>query len=107
MVVATEKIDGCFKSDQKVMLPNGEQIPISEIKIGDNILAYDEENKKFVYSKVKKVIVKNTDKEWIKLSFDNDKEIICTSNHLFLTKNRNWIKAKDLNEEDELIEFTS
>ena len=104
-VVATEKADGCFRGDQKIMLPNGEQIPISEVKVEDLVLSYDEESGKFVPGKVEDVIVKSADKEWVHLDFDNDKEIVCTSNHLFLTKNRNWVKAKDLTEEDELVEL--
>ena len=104
-VVATEKVDGCFRADQEVMLPNGEQMPISEVKVGDMVLSYDEESGKFVPGKVEDVLVKCPDKEWIRLDFDNDKEIICTSDHLFLTKNRSWVEAKNLTEEDELVEL--
>ncbi len=103
MVVATEKIDGCFRYDQKVSLVNGEQISISEVEIGDMVLSYDEKEGEFVASKVEDVIIQNVSKQWVELSFDNGKEIVCTADHLFLTKNRRWVEAGDLEEEDELV----
>ena len=105
IVVATEKIDGCFRKDQKISLVNGEQIPISEVETGDMVLSYDEKEKDFVASKVEDVVSQNISKEWIGLSFDNGKEIVCTTDHLFLTKNRGWVEATELEEEDELVEL--
>lgn len=104
IVAITEKIDGCFRYDQKVMLANGEQIPISEIKKGYMVLSYDSE-KDFVASYVTNVITRSADGEWVKLFFDNGEEIICTVNHLILTKNRGWVKAQDLTEEDDFVIF--
>lgn len=101
-VVVTEKIDGCFREDQKVMMANGEQIPISKIEEGDMVLSYDENNDVFIPQKVENVISRELDKEWIELSFDNGDKTICTNDHLFLT-DRGWIKAQNLNEEDEFI----
>lgn len=42
-------------------------------------------------------------KEVIKLTFDNDTDLICTEDHMLLTKNRGWIQASLLNETDILI----
>jgi RNA ligase (TIGR02306 family) len=104
-VVITEKLDGCFRYDQKVMLINGEQIFISEIKKGDKVLSFDENKEEFVSSTVDDVIKRKEDGEWIILFFDNGNEIVCTVNHMILTKNRGWVEAQHLNEEDNLVEF--
>ena len=103
-VVVTEKIDGCFREDQKIMLPNGEQISISEVKIGDMVLSYDMRYEKFVPSMVENVIKQKAEKNWVNLEFDNGKTIVCTENHWFLTNNRGWVKAKELESTDSLLE---
>jgi RNA ligase (TIGR02306 family) len=105
MVAVTEKCDGCFRKDQKVMLVNGEEKNISEINKGDLVLSYNENNQKFVNSEVEEVIIKDTKKEWISLEFDNERKIVCTDDHLFLTKNRGWVEASDLNESDDLLGY--
>jgi intein/homing endonuclease len=45
------------------------------------------------------------DEEIIELYFDNGKKIICTLDHEILTKNRSWVKAAELNENDEICEI--
>lgn len=96
------KLHGCFKSDTPVTLANGEQVHISEIVVGTYVNSYDLTQNEFVPQKVLKVLNNGVGKEWCKLIFD-DREIICTKDHLFYTKNRGWIAANDLTEIDEFI----
>lgn len=38
----------------------------------------------------------------IKIYFDNNTTLICSEDHMILTKNRGWVKALDLNENDNI-----
>ena len=49
------------------------------------------------------VVKQESGKNWIELEFDLDKKIVCTENHLFLTTNRGWVRAKELESEDEVV----
>jgi RNA ligase (TIGR02306 family) len=105
-VIFTEKIHGCFRHDAKVMLANGEERPISEIKGGDSVLTMNEETGETEVGRVASVLVqKPRDSRWMKLSFDNGREVVCTEEHLFMTANRGWVKAGCLEREDELMEI--
>lgn len=97
------KYHGCFHEQSKVMLVNGEEREIKDIKENDLILSYNENTKDFESDLVNKVLVNNFKKEWILLTFDNHKQIKCTSDHKFLTHNRGWVEAKDLTENDALV----
>jgi len=101
--VVTEKVDGCFEKNQKVLTKNGYK-KISKINENDFVLSFNHRNGKLEYKKVKKSINRKSNKRWIKLIFDNGKEIICTEDHKIFTKNRGYVEAKYLNENDEFIE---
>lgn len=98
------KLHGCFEKNTLVTLANGEQIPISDINIGDQVLSYDIENDNFVEKEVYHIENDMSDKKWIKLTFDNNSYIECTDDHKFYTKNRGWVEAKYLTENDVFIE---
>jgi len=98
----TEKLHGCFFKKTLITLANGEEIPISDIVKGMFILSYDIDKDEYVPKEVLDTFKFNSDKEWLELEFD-DRKIICTEDHKFHTKNRGWVEAKDLNENDEFI----
>jgi hypothetical protein len=98
------KLHGCFEKNTLVTLANGEQIPISDINIGDQVLSYDIEKDNFVEKEVYHIENGISDKKWIKLTFDNNSYIECTDDHKFYTKNRGWIEAKYLTENDVFVE---
>jgi hypothetical protein len=103
-VVVTEKIHGCFRHDAKVMLANGEERLISELKPGTSVLTVNEKNGRTETKKVLSVLVQKTeDSKWMRLFFVGGKNIVCTEEHLFLTTN-GWVKAVDLTEDDTLVE---
>ena len=100
----TVKIHGCFDGDTLITLANGEEVPISEIQIGDIILSYDINHNFFIEKEVECTENSTSDKEWIKLTFDNNSFIECTIDHKFFTTNRGWVMAGELNERDVFIE---
>ena len=70
--------------------------------MGLKIKTFNEKTKKNEFKKILNVF-NNGKKECIKLKFDNGTEIICTPDHLIFTNNRSWVKADDLNENDDVF----
>jgi len=104
-IMVTPKIDGCFRHDSKVMMANGEERSISEIKKGMMVLTVNEKTGKTEIKRVLSTLVRKADKsKWIRLVFTGGKKVICTEDHLFLTSNRGWVQAKDLTEDDMFVE---
>jgi intein/homing endonuclease len=103
-VVASEKVHGCLHSDTKVMMANGEEVPISTLIVGDIVLAYKGEGE-FVPRKVINVIHRApvASQKWLKLSF-GERFVVCTEDHLFMTENRGWVPAKEISEKDEVVQ---
>lgn len=94
----------CFHPDTEIITKNGNK-QISEIKIGDQVYSYDEQNKKFVWESVINVIENPTkEKQKIELEFDNGSVLKCTADHKFLTHNRGWVEAQDLIEDDDIVD---
>ena len=76
--------------------------PIEEVKVGDKVLAYDEETGEQAYKKVVRLF-RNETYEWYHI-FVNDEEIVCTGGHPFYsTKYSKFISAKDLETDDKLL----
>lgn len=113
-LVASVKLDGCFEADEEVLMADLTKKKISEVKIGDYVKSYNETTKKIEDSKVVNVFCngKKEYKEWNRVFLDcskanyfdikngrTHKQIICTKNHKFYTKN-GWIESKDLLSEE-------
>lgn len=102
IVSASTKIHGCFHGDSLVLMENGTYKKIADIIKNDIIVSYNTKTNLFEKNKVVyKINSGKSDRvSWIRLKFDNNTSIVCTSNHLFLTKNRGWISACNLNSDD-------
>lgn len=101
----TGTLDGsqCFTHDMKVTTDAGIK-NISDIKIGDVVLSYNEETKKKEYADVINVYNNGkVDDGEILVIKTQDGTIKCTKDHLLYTTNRGWIKAKDLTLNDILF----
>ena len=99
MFHGTTKIHGCFEKNTKVMMANGEEVSIKNIKNGDYVLSYNLRTNEQETKKVLKVINQDLKKEWCKLIFDKT-EIICTKDHKIWTENRGYVEAQNLTSED-------
>src|SRR6056297_263936 len=93
-----KKSIGCIASDQR--LPTG--IKISELNdypsspvefLNKDFDVEPNRNASLIYSGSKKCI---------ELAFDDGSKLMCTHDHLIYTKNRGYIKANDLDENDEI-----
>lgn len=87
----------CFLPDHRVKLSHyGLTKAIQDIKVGDEVIAHDGS-----FQKVIATLQFERNEEIIDLEFDNGIRISCTRDHKFFTKNRGWVAAEDLTEEDE------
>lgn len=90
---------GCFLPDTLIKLPNNEYKKISDIKNNDSVI--DANNN---IEKVYNTFTYDIDEEIVELEFVDGRIIKCTKDHLFLTKNRGWVEAQYLTEEDDVVE---
>lgn len=91
---------GCFLPNTNVHLPSNQISPISEVDIGQEILTKNGDET------VTRCLSYFIDEEIVDLELENGKIISCTKDHLFLTKNRGWIRAEDLDLDlDDLLEI--
>ena len=95
------EIDECFPAGTKITTSNGYK-NIEDIKIGDEVLAFNEKNQTFNVEKVNYLFKKETPTHMMSLTLTGHHVIQCTCNHPFWTK-RGWIKAKNLTLNDEVL----
>ncbi len=101
--IGVTKVHGCFEKNTLITLINGEKISISQLQIGTYVLSYDIKNGCEIAKKITGIFNKvDNDIDWCKLTFD-DRQIICTKNHKFYTKNRGWVEAQHLTSDDTFI----
>lgn len=99
--------DECFHEDSLVLTECG-YVKISDIKVGDCVINYDEKEKLFKKDyviNIHKNIQKSIFDEMLEIELINGEIIKVTGNHKFLTKNRGWIEARCLTEFDDIISY--
>ena len=70
---------------------------IEDIKVNDEVLTH-----KNRYRKVTKTFKRKINERIVLIKTDTNKILQVTTEHLILTKNRGWIKAKELTIGDEI-----
>ena len=86
----------CVSADTLVTLSNGLSMKIKNMRNNKiNIFGFDENKNGLVKSKQIDFMNKGT-RPCIQLTMEDGRNIICTEDHPMLTKNNEWIKAKDL-----------
>ena len=90
---------GCFLPETRVKMADGLYSALEGVKIGEKVLdAYG--NEEFVLDK----FIYNIDEDIIELEFDDGKIIRCTKDHKFLTTNRGFVDAQNLEDFDDIAE---
>lgn len=100
----------CFIAGTMVLTSIG-LVKIEDVKVGDEVWAFDEETKEKALKKVKQLFRKET-KEWMHLFVENPitkgtEEIICTPSHRIYIEKKGWIKASDIVENDEVLLYNN
>jgi len=87
---------GCFTPGNKVLLNDGSYKNIEDIIIGDKLYNHFNEE-----SKVIDTFTYDVDEELVELDFGETK-FTCTKDHEIYTENRGWVKADEINFDDEI-----
>lgn len=104
----TTKWDGCLDKTTEVVTNKGiktldEIYRMWNLDLDLWILGYDEVDQRDVFVPVNQVMARSSDKNWVKLEFENG-DIVCTEDHEIFTINRGWISAKDITVDDDIKE---
>jgi hypothetical protein len=97
-------IDECFSGEMRVLTTMG-YVPIREIKVGDTIVNYSENDGKFKIDTVVKThknLVHGMNEKMYEMEMDDGAKIRVTGNHKFLTT-AGWVRADELTENHEII----
>ncbi|KKP59410.1 MAG: gyrase subunit A protein [Candidatus Magasanikbacteria bacterium GW2011_GWC2_34_16] len=99
---------GCFTKDTKVKLTDGRNLSFEDL-----IKEHQQGKKNYTYTvngagliSVAEIInprLTRKNAEIIKVVLDNDEEIRCTPNHLFMLRDGNYLEAKDLKPKTSLM----
>lgn len=87
---------GCFEGDTKIILEDYSEKMIKDIKIGDKILAYNEEKHYFEVQPVLDIFIKRNNNHTINVNLSNGITLKMTAGHPILTSS-GW-KSRDLEE---------
>lgn len=97
----------CFAPETLVMTKAGPK-EIAKLTTADEVLSYSESNNGFTFVNPSAIFETETDKsQKLELTFEDGTTVKVTDNHLFLTSNRGWIEAKDLTENDDIVNYNS
>jgi hypothetical protein len=108
LVWYSEKIHGCLHKDTRITLANGEERKISDIPEGSMVLTCNEKTMKMEPKEVNKIIIRDADGcgyRWMELELDSGRKLICTEDHKIMTRNRGWVDAGELTEDDDIEEL--
>ena len=99
---------GCFTKDTKIKLTDSRNLSFEELineeKLGKKNYTYTVNSIGLIsIAKIKNPRLTKKNTKIIKITLDNDKEIKCTPNHLFMLKNGSYRKAQDLTPQDSLM----
>lgn len=107
-VVEGDSAGGCFSGDTKVALVDGRDITfkqlVKEDKQGKKNFCYTIKNDGSIgVEEIKNPRITKKNAEVIKVILDNNEEIVCTQDHLFMTRDGGYKQAKDLTQKDSLM----
>tara|TARA_Y100000034_G_scaffold137002_1_gene218240 strand:+ start:775 stop:2727 length:1953 start_codon:yes stop_codon:yes gene_type:complete len=100
---------GCFTGDTKVSLCNGDSKSLKELANANKdieVWAFDNKTKKIIAAKAISKLTKK-DAQLIRITLDNDEEIICTPDHEFLLRDGTYKQAQKLSNKDSLMPYYS
>ena len=110
MIAIDEVHRNCFHYDTLI------HTNVGQLKIGDivnhrlplNVLSYNNVTNTYEWKPIVNWIANTTSSELLELTIatvNGNKTLRCTPNHMFYTKNRGWVAAKDLTDADEILDF--
>jgi DNA gyrase subunit B len=109
-IVEGDSAGGCFSGDTKVALVDGRNLTfkqlVEENKQGKRIFCYTiKKDGTIGIEEIKNPRITKRNAEVIKVALDNGEEIICTPDHLFMTRDGSYKKAEQITIKDSLMPF--
>ena len=86
----------CLNENETVLMSSGKYKKIKDIKIGDEVVCFNPENKIFEYTRVINHYNRITGKLVYKINLISGRIITATDDHKFITNN-GWCEVKDFN----------
>lgn len=109
-IVEGESAGGCFSGDTRVALADGRNLSfidlVDEYKNGKENFCYTiKEDSSIGIEKIENPRMTKKNSRVIKITLDNNEDIICTPDHKFMLRNGEYKEAKNLTKEDSLMPF--
>ncbi len=100
-IVEGDSAGGCFSGDTKVALTDGRNVSFEELVKEDskgkiNYCYTMSKEGSIEIAQIKNPRVTRRNADVVKIVLDNDEEIVCTPDHLFMTRSGKYVKAKDI-----------
>ena len=107
-LVEGDSAGGCFSGDTKVTLVDGRNLTfkqlVEDFNQGKRNFCYSiDQNNSLSIEEILSPRITKKDAEVIKIVLDNDEEIICTPDHMFMLRNGEYKQAKYLTKNDSLM----
>lgn len=101
------KWDGCIHPDTLILTENGpvKIIDIINAKVSVNVMTHDFENNIDKLCPAEIPRINNNNKDWVEIELENGEILKLTEDHEVYVVNKGWICAKDLHEDDDVLEF--
>lgn len=90
----------CLLPSTPITLDDGTTKKIEDIKVGDKVQSYDENSKTDIINTVKEVYEREFKDELIVIVLADNTELKITPNHRVFTYNRGWVRADELDIND-------
>ena len=87
----------CLWLEEDVLMADGSKKKIKDVKVGDEVVTFDNETMYTSTTKVVNQFVRETDKKMYEIETVSGRRIKATFDHLFMT-NRGWQKVEDIKE---------
>lgn len=100
-------IDECLAPGTMIQTPSG-QVAIETLRAGDNVISYNEQEKKFIVDEVVKLhtnLSKSNSAEMYEFEMEDGSKIQITGNHKMLTA-RGWVEARNITENDDIFSYS-
>jgi len=94
--------DFCLEKHSQIMLAVKPNKQIWKVEIGEKLLTFDIENNKLVETNIQEIFTRDI-KELYEIELENGRKVICSEEHPFFVKDKGWIKAENLTNNDLLL----
>jgi energy-coupling factor transporter ATP-binding protein EcfA2 len=97
----------CIVGSTKIQTENGEKTveELYNTQSFVNVYTFNEKTQTIELKPLEFIVKQNTKKKFCKITTQDDKQLTCTEDHKIFVKDKGWIEAKDLREDDVLLQI--